>query len=190
MHSKTFGSASSLCFCVDSLILGVSVVDALLNNHKTITYIHLFEVLSSEAKRPKKSFEPILIMTDFELDLTKMIALEVCSRFALLRPTGEAFTSCFSLLAKQFEKDLFSFYTKCLSKSSIAWFVNALPRSSSHTWCYSTNDERAELVNLFKYFNNYWIYQASQWNIYELSDKTNNYNNEGISTSIFLGVYA
>lgn len=51
------------------------------------------------------------------------------------------------------------------------------------------DDERGELANLFKYFNDYWMRQISQWNVYEVPDRTNNYN-EGISTAISLRFYA
>ncbi|CAF1532431.1 unnamed protein product [Adineta ricciae] len=179
---KTLGSASSLRFGVDSLILGVPVVYAQLPNRQAITYIHLFEVLSTEAKRLKKSFESTLIMTDLESGLAKAIALEICSRFAILRPTGEVFTSCFSLLAKRLKKDVFfilhSVYRKVQSLSLSTLYLEDLrirgvirrmmslaliPRLFVGALFVDLEqdlnaDERAELANLFKYFNDYWMH--------------------------------
>ena len=50
---------------------------ALLPDRKAVTYVHLLNVLSEEARRMNKKFDPLLIMTDFEPDIAKAIALEV-----------------------------------------------------------------------------------------------------------------
>ncbi len=57
--------------------IAVPVVYALLPDRKATTYIHLFNVLFTEANKFNKKFDPQLIMTDFEPGLAKAITLEV-----------------------------------------------------------------------------------------------------------------
>ena len=59
------------------IFIGVPVVYALLPDRKAITYVYVFNVLLSEARRLGKNLHPSLIMTDFEGGLTKAISLEV-----------------------------------------------------------------------------------------------------------------
>lgn len=59
------------------LILGIPIVYALLPDRKAITYVHVFSVLFAEAQRLNKTFDPAIIMTDFEPGLSKAICLEV-----------------------------------------------------------------------------------------------------------------
>ena len=53
------------------------MVYALLPDRKTTTYIYLFNILFAEAKKFDKTFDPSLIMTDFEAGIAKAITLEV-----------------------------------------------------------------------------------------------------------------
>ena len=53
------------------------IVYALLPDRKAITYVHVFGVLFAEAQRLNKTFDPSIIMTDFETGLSKAISLEV-----------------------------------------------------------------------------------------------------------------
>jgi len=53
------------------------VVYSLLTDRKTPSYIYLFHVLFSEARKRGKTFDPSLIMTDFEPGIAKAISLEV-----------------------------------------------------------------------------------------------------------------
>jgi len=57
--------------------IGIPVVYSLLPDRKTQTYIYLFNILFSEAKKHNKTFDPSLIMTDFEASTAKAISLEV-----------------------------------------------------------------------------------------------------------------
>ena len=59
------------------ILVGVPVVYALLPDRKAITYVYVFNVLLSEARKLGKNLQPSLVMTDFEGGLTKAIALEV-----------------------------------------------------------------------------------------------------------------
>ena len=42
-----------------------------------------------------------------------------------------------------------------------------------------TESDRLDLSNLFKYFNNQWMRNVGVWNVFNVSDRTNNYS-EGI----------
>ncbi|CAF3522849.1 unnamed protein product [Rotaria sp. Silwood2] len=55
----------------------IPVVYAALPDRKTTTYLYLFHVLFCKAKKRNKTFEPSLIMTDFEPSATKAISIEV-----------------------------------------------------------------------------------------------------------------
>jgi hypothetical protein len=57
--------------------VGIPVVYSLLTDRKTPSYIYLFQVLFSEARKRGKTFDPSLIMTDFEPGIAKAISLEV-----------------------------------------------------------------------------------------------------------------
>ena len=57
--------------------IGLPMVYALLPDRKTTTYIYLFNVLFTEAKKSGKAFDPSLIMTDFEPGVAKAITLQV-----------------------------------------------------------------------------------------------------------------
>lgn len=46
-----------------------------------------------------------------------------------------------------------------------------------------TDSERTELSGLFQYFHDFWMRQISLWNVYKISDRTNNYS-EGMVTLI------
>lgn len=76
---RTLASSSHGLVCT----IGVPVVYALLCDRKAMTYVHLFNVLSDEAKRLNKTFNPSLIMTDFEPGIAKAISLEV--QFVFIR---------------------------------------------------------------------------------------------------------
>lgn len=43
--------------------------------------------------------------------------------------------------------------------------------------------EREQIADLVKYFNNQWMRQVHTWNVYEISDRTNNYS-EGLQRRI------
>ncbi|CAF1291592.1 unnamed protein product [Adineta ricciae] len=163
---KTFGSASSLRFGIDSLIFGIPIVYALLPDRQAITYIDLFEVLSTEAKRLKKSFEPTLIMTDLEPGLTKGIALEFTGKTAqkgcFFHFTQSVYRIVQSLGLPTLDLENLRIRGVIRRMMSLALippqFVGALFVDLEQDL---NDDERAELVNLFKHFNDYWMYQAS-----------------------------
>jgi hypothetical protein len=77
-YSKTFDTNKIFCTKI-----GIPVVYSLLPDRKTPTYIYLFNVLFSEAKRLDKTFNPSLIMTDFEPGTAKAISLKVSSSLNL-----------------------------------------------------------------------------------------------------------
>ncbi len=39
-----------------------------------------------------------------------------------------------------------------------------------------SEDERAELDPLFKYFTDYWLQRVSMWNVFDIPDRTNNFS--------------
>lgn len=39
-----------------------------------------------------------------------------------------------------------------------------------------SDDEREEIDGLLKYFNTYWMRQIPSWNVFNLTDRTNNYS--------------
>ena len=45
-----------------------------------------------------------------------------------------------------------------------------------------TDNEQDELSELLKYFDTYWMRQVSFWNVFNISDRTNNFS-EGKTTS-------
>jgi hypothetical protein len=53
------------------------VVYPALPDRKTTTYLYLLHVLFCEDKKRNKTFDPSLIMTDFEPSATKAISIEV-----------------------------------------------------------------------------------------------------------------
>jgi hypothetical protein len=57
--------------------ISVTVVYELLPDRKPIAYIYLLNILLAKANKFNKKFDPLLIMTDFELDTAKAISLEV-----------------------------------------------------------------------------------------------------------------
>lgn len=63
--------------CHSRISVGVPVVYALLPDRKAITYVYVFNVLLSEARKLGKNLQPSLIMTDFEDGLTKAISMEI-----------------------------------------------------------------------------------------------------------------
>jgi hypothetical protein len=59
------------------ITIGIPVVFALLPDRKAPTYIYLFNVLSIEAAKVNKQFNPSLIMTDFEPGVARAISIMV-----------------------------------------------------------------------------------------------------------------
>ena len=47
-----------------------------------------------------------------------------------------------------------------------------------------TDSERGQLKGLIKYFDDYWMRQISFWNVFDISDRTNNFSEGNITFSL------
>jgi len=185
-----------------SIAIGIPAVYALLPDRKTTTYSYLFHVLFFEAKRFGKTFSPTLIMTDFEPGITRAISLEVEFFLKLVNASDEAsmyflsqFTEkttqngCFFHFCKAIYRNvqcngLSSTYLKDIRIRSIIRQMMALalvphehvPSLFDRLIEELDEDERDQLDVLFKYFQAQWMRQITLWNVFNISERTNNFS--------------
>ncbi|CAF4668798.1 unnamed protein product [Rotaria sp. Silwood2] len=169
-------------FIIQSILHGtcVPVVYALLPDRKAATYIHLFNILFVAAKTFNKRLEPSLIMTDFEPGLEKVIRLEFTEKTVQKR--------CFFHFTQSIYRHvqslgLSSVYLNNIMFRSVIRQLMALalvpeefvPLLFSNLAQELDDSERDELSAIFKYFADYWMCPMPMWNVYKISDRTNNF---------------
>ena len=182
----TFSSSPSIfeqVFIIQAFLYGtcVPVVYALLPDRKAIIYVHLLNVLSDEARKRDKKFDPSLIMTDFEPGIAKAISLEFSEKTI---QKGCFFHFCQSIYRHVQKLGLSTTYLENMTiRSTIRQMMALALVPETHVTslyadlCQELDDvERLELFNLFKYFSDYWMRHVSTWNVYDVSDRTNNYS--------------
>lgn len=182
----TFSTAPPMfrqVFIIQAFIHGicVPVVYALLPDKRTLTYVHLFNVLSDTARRMNKTFEPSLIMTDFESGLTKGISLEFSSKTI---QKGCFFHYCQAIYRQVQSLGLSTMYLEDLPIRSVIRQMMALAlvpveyvqQLFSDLVEAMNTDDHQTLSSLFTYFEKQWIKQIPNWNVYDILDRTNNYS--------------
>lgn len=108
------------------IFVGVPVVYALLPDRKAITYVYVFNVLLSEARKLGKSLQPSLVMTDFEGGLTKAISLEVrYSRFSV-RWSDQMINLFLASFSDGAKRVLFPLLQSSVQKCSVARIVTSI----------------------------------------------------------------
>ncbi|CAF0881500.1 unnamed protein product [Adineta ricciae] len=159
----------------------IPVVYALLCDRKAVTYMHLLNVLSDEAKRMNKTFNPSLIMTDFEPGIAKAISMEFTEKTIQ--------KGCFFHLSQNVYKHvqslgLSALYLDDLMIRSTIRQVMALalvPEQYVASLFAELGSELREaehpaLLDFLKYFTDQWMHNTSMWNVFGVSDRTNNYS--------------
>ncbi|CAF4268581.1 unnamed protein product, partial [Rotaria sp. Silwood2] len=160
---------------------------ALLPDRKTTTYSYLFHVLFLEAKRFGKTFAPTLIMTEFEPGVARAISLEFTEKTT---QKGCFFHFCKAIYRNVQSNGLSSTYLEDIRIRSIIRQMMALAlvpheHVSSLFGRLSEElgeDERSQLDGLFKYFQAQWMRQITIWNVFNISERTNNFSEDQTCT--------
>ncbi|CAF1300987.1 unnamed protein product [Rotaria sordida] len=158
-------TGEALAVLPNILNLGIPVVYSLLPDRKAFTYMYLFNILFSEAKKRNKTFDPSLIMTDFEPGTAKAISLEAIYRNVQFN--GLSSTYLENVMVR-------SVIRRMMALALVP--PEHVPSLFARLGEELNPEERDELLGLFKYFNSQWMKQIPMWNVFDISDRTNNYS--------------
>ncbi|CAF2106220.1 unnamed protein product [Rotaria magnacalcarata] len=165
------------------IAIGIPAVYALLPDKRTATYCYLFHILFTEAQKLNKLFAPtrMLIMTDFEAGVAKAISLEFSEKTV---QKGCFFHFCKAIYRNVQSNGLSSTYLedvriRGIIRQMMALALVPLERVSSlfdRLGEELDENEYNQLDDLFEYFKSQWMRHTTIWNVFNISERTNNFS--------------